>query len=297
MKSNVIWNFYPFPYAVIDNFLADDDFQALMSELDQSKYQLQATFETPLECKSIYKYTQIKGYSEKLISRISSKEIKEVIQKQIGEYKITSLSEVSDLSGYSPYHITNNNGYLGSHVDHSSIQDGFFRHIANTIFYASREWKKDWGGETILFSKNGLIQKEIIEPIPNRLIVFIHTANSFHGVSKYSSDVNVQRRTFYQDYYVQESDVDLAMDNLNINRRPKLKHSFHATTFIPLIPFGVQNIRLDRIFKISNLNYAPTYIVYLFNLYFGTSFTSLRTIFKRIVRKFFKIITLNRKFY
>ena len=84
--------------------------------------------------------------------------------------------------------VTGANGFLGSHVDHSSIKEGKFCHIANTIFYASNKWEKDWGGNTILFSRNGFSQEVKIEPIPNRLIFFIHTANSFHGVSRYYSD-------------------------------------------------------------------------------------------------------------
>ena len=76
--------------------------------------------------------------------------------------------------------------------------------------------KKDGGGETIFFSKNGIIQKSKIEPIPNRLILFAHSAHSFHGVNVFNSNGASERRTFYHDYYIDEKDIEEAMMTLLI---------------------------------------------------------------------------------
>ena len=43
-----------------------------------------------------------------------------------------------------------------------------------------------------------------INPIPNRLVLFIHSANSFHAVNKISGPSNYQRMTYYMDYYAEE---------------------------------------------------------------------------------------------
>ena len=259
------WELDPFPYCVIDNFLSNDDFQKLKEELKNTNNFLQTSFNTPLEKKSIYKDKNLKSEANKIIKIMSSKRIKDIIASQIKTSKIISLAETEDFSGYSPYHVTTEKGSLGSHVDHSYIEEGRYRHIANTIFYASEKWVPGWGGETILFSRNGLKEIVRIEPLPNRLILFIHTANSFHGVNIYKSNNNIERRTFYHDYYVSKNEIETVMKILNINRKKKLIHSIHGTTFIPSIPFGIKKLKIRKILDAKNLRYIPTYLIYYLN--------------------------------
>ena len=120
------------------------------------------------------------------------------------------------------------------------------------------------------------------------MIIFIHTANSFHGVKKYHSTDNTERRTFYHDYYVKEANINIVMDNLNINRKSKLIHSFHSTTFIPFCPFGLEQLELKIVFNTKNIRYIIIYIIYLSNLYFGTRILSTRN----LIKKFLKIIRI-----
>ena len=286
LKTNykINWSIEPYPHAVIDDFLPIDLFKSLNNELNKTNNLLQRKFKTPLENKSIYKNTFCKKIAQELIKTMGSNELKEIISQQIGDVELLSMGDKIGFAGYSPYHVTNNNGYLGSHVDHSYIENGNFRHVANTIFYASNKWEKGWGGETILFSRNGLRKKVLIEPVPNRLVIFIHTANSFHGVQKYMSTDKTERRTFYHDYYVKERNIKIVMDNLNINRKSKLTHSFHGTTFIPLCPFGLEQLKFKTIFNPKNIKYMPTYIIYLTNRYLGTQILSIRSLIKHILK-------------
>jgi len=274
------WNIDPFPHLVIDNYLEKNKFDELSSELDQTNNLLQSNFKTPLESKSTYKDTFSKGAARKFIQTMGSDEIKEIIAQITGDSKIISMGEIESVNNYSPYHVTNNNNFLGTHVDHSSIEEGRLRHIANTIFYASSKWKKNWGGQTILYSKNGFTQEILIDPVPNRLILFIHTANSFHGVNNYISDDCIERRTFYHDYYVSESNIENVMDNINKDRASKLVHSFHGTTFIPFIPFGFTHLVFKKIFNLKNIKYIPIYLAYISNRFLGTRVISLRNFFK-----------------
>ena len=197
MDKKINWKIEPFPYLIIDNFLSEEDFNRITVELDNTKNIVQRVFKTSLENKIIFKDNLMKKNVRELVDEMGSSKIKKVISQIIGSKNILSMKDVDSYGGYSPYHITENNGFLGSHVDHSSIKGGKFRHIANTIFYASKSWQRDWGGHTILFSRNGLSQKVKIDPLPNRLIFFIHSANSFHGVSRYSSDKNVQKEELF----------------------------------------------------------------------------------------------------
>ena len=77
--------------------------------------------------------------------------------------------------------VTRPGGRLGSHLDHSYVGTDLI-HVANTIFYASSEWQIDWGGETVFYSSHGFKACEFVQPIPNRLVVFIHTSESFFTV-------------------------------------------------------------------------------------------------------------------
>ncbi len=262
------WKTDPFPHLIIDNFLSEKDFNQLTIELETTTNIVQRIFKTSLENKIILKDTLMKKNVRELVDKMGSSEIKKIISQTIDSKNILSMKDVEDYGGYSPYHITENNGFLGSHVDHSSIKGGEFRHIANTIFYASTIWQRDWGGHTILFSRNGLSQVVKIDPVPNRLIFFIHSANSFHGVSRYFSNKNIQRRTFYHDYYVGKNEINQVMNKVNLKRKNKIYHSFHDTTFVPFLPFGLKNINLRNFFIATNFKYITGYFKYLIKLLF-----------------------------
>jgi len=266
------WVNYPFPHIVIDNYLPENEFKKLSKELESTDTKLQRKFKTALENKEIHKDETLKQNARKLINNMSSEEIKKFISKKIKSLPLISLGEKKDYSGYSPFHTTYFGGFLGSHIDHSSIENGDLIHVANTIFYASTEWKKNWGGETILFSNNGFFQKVKISPKPNRLIIFIHCANSWHGVSKYNPKKEVTRKTFYHDYYISKVHRDNFITCINKNRKNKLTFSTHSTTFIPFIPNGINNISLKNFFLKSNLKYLKVYFIYLINKFFKTDF-------------------------
>ena len=282
------WRHEPYPYLIIDNFLPEKDFTNLKNELNENVNIKQKTFNTPLENKSIYKPFLKKKETNKLVDLMGSEFIKNIISKKIGNFNILSMGDTEDFSGYCPYHITNNGGFLGSHVDHSHIKNGDFCHIANTIFYASNSWDEKWGGETILFSKNGYKEKVIIKPIPNRLIIFFHTSNSFHGVRKYNSHLNIERRTFYHDYYIKKTEAKNFVNKINKKYRLSLKHRFHTTTFIPFFPFGIRNLNLKTILNIKNLKYINAYLIYLYNYIFDKELISFKEINKSFLKLFQK---------
>ena len=48
------------------------------------------------------------------------------------------------------YHEMGSNGFLGSHVDHSSDPNTGYPHVLNVILYLSSEWKSSYGGAIAL---------------------------------------------------------------------------------------------------------------------------------------------------
>ena len=262
---DVKWHSTPFPHAIIDNFLDQDEFNSLTKELDGQNTTILRDYITSAERKTIYNDHKMGEHALALIRTMGGDIVKKAIQNELN-CDITSLGETFDYSGYSPYHITRDLGYLGSHVDHSSVRSEKLRHVANSIFYASSSWEEDWGGETIFFSKNGLRPVKKIKPIPNRLVLFLHSANSFHGVEVFNSNGVQERRTFYHDYYVNEANINTAMDFLNQRHNLKLKHAYHSTTFVPYFPFGLLDLdRLNHLIMKGNLDYAMKYAVYQLN--------------------------------
>ena len=270
MNFEIKWEKHPFPYAVIDNLLPLNKFNELQNSLNTSKLEVLSTFNTKIENKTIFKANTLPNKIKETINLLSGKTIKDSISSRLGGLELLSLSDTNNFSGYSPLHSTSREGCLGSHIDHSSIENDKYKHIANTIFYASNKWEEKWGGETILFSRNGFRKVKLIEPRPNRLIIFIHTANSFHGVTNYTPKDDTPRLTFYNDYYIKDSEILFALNEINKNRKKPLTHSFHSTTFIPLAPFGIKSFKINNLFEIRSLKYLIVYIVYLINKIFRT---------------------------
>lgn len=272
----ISWVNHPFPHAIIDNFLEIELFQNLNLELKQTDHTLQKQYSDQIQSKAIYRNTTLRENALNLIQRMSSEEIKNMFSYQFKDVPLLSMGETPDYSGYSPFHITNSQGILGSHIDHSHIQNNNYLHVANSIFYASEKWEKGWGGETVLYSRNGLFPEVFIEPIPNRLILFVHTANSFHGTKRYEPSINISRKTFYHDYYVKNEHKDKILNYLNYGRKNKFKYSKHLTTFLPFLPNGLRSFSLKETISRGNFKYIPSYIVYLINRKFGTKYNSFR---------------------
>ena len=178
-----------------------------------------------------------------------------------------------------------------SHIDHSCLGDNF--HFANSIFYVHKRWEREWGGETILFNNNGFKPIVYIEPKPNRMVLFIHSSKSFHGVKKILCPKEITRNTYYMDYYLNPKDINLL--NNNIEKRfkgiKKLKFSFHQTTFIPFFPMGISN---PPNFNINVFPYLVAYLIYLiFKLPIEMSFT--KKLFQLIIKIKGIIATMNRQ--
>ena len=154
-------------------------------------------------------------------------------------------------------------GLLGSHVDHSHSNDNKL-HVANAIYYVSPEWDLEWGGETILFSKNVLKPLKYITPKPNRLVLFIHSSSSFHGVNLINCPASIKRNTYYMDYYLDNA----IMGKDPIPKFDKLIYFNHHTTFIPFSPLGLSSFRFKNIFEMNSLMYSYVMIRYLVNKIF-----------------------------
>ena len=259
---------YPFPHAVIDNFLPLDQFKLITNSIASIQNRnIQKSFSTELESnKKLHFHYESDKQLMLPINILSSDKAINLIGNLFKVNNLTSLKEFDSYGGYSPFHEMNDNGYLGSHVDHSHKNEKI--HIANAIYYCSNNWKNEWGGETLLFNKSGLkIRKKIICK-PNRLVLFVNSSYSFHGVNTINSNGN-SRFSYYMDYNCNKYDAEKMYQywSRKNNNPINLTSWHHGTTFLPFYP--LETIKFPK-FNYKNLKTTFLYIhTYIFNYMLG----------------------------
>ena len=217
----------PFPYLVLDDFFQKDFFQALNAEIKSRKTAIKGrSFNSAAEKNKII---NLNNNLPVTIQRILDT-LTEVFWVQ----NLVRLSGIADLvadDGHnevlSNFHEMSKSGFLGSHVDHSQHPKSLKKHVLNILVYLSEDWISEYGGNTLLYNKNGTKVEKLIEYVPNRLIIFLHTPYSFHGVDELKPPNHQVRRTLYLDFY---SEIDNPYSHLKL---PFKNHFFeHDTTFI-----------------------------------------------------------------
>ena len=102
---------------------------------------------------------------------------------------------------------TGTGGFLNIHADfnyHHKLQS--WRRL-NVLFYLTPNWKKKWGGQLELWSKNKKKKIKEIDPLFNRVVIFNTTSESFHGQPIPTiCPKNVYRNVFSAFYYTNIKD-------------------------------------------------------------------------------------------
>tara|TARA_B110000285_G_C15016405_1_gene559286 strand:+ start:269 stop:1141 length:873 start_codon:yes stop_codon:yes gene_type:complete len=259
------WKADPFPHAIVDNFLSPEVFSRITNSLNDLKNlkDIKKKFSTYIESnKEVYGDKDLNKILKLPINILGGIEIKKKFENFFNIDHISSLTDEPDYGGYYPFHIMKKDGILGSHVDHSHSSKNKL-HVANSIYYVSPKWEASWGGETLLLNSSGTKILKKILPSPNRLILFIHSAKSFHAVNKISCPDNVRRNTYYIDYYTNDKNLNIVYNNVK-----NLTYSFHSTTFIPFFPLGLKSFKIEYFFKRSTYKYLLILLKYIFNRLF-----------------------------
>ena len=244
----------PFPYLILDNFFKKSFYNQLCTELSHGMTKIIGKeFNTSVEKN---KTINLNNDLPKTIDKILS-----MLTKDTWVKNLRNLSGISDLKpdvGHnevlSNFHEMSKSGFLGSHVDHSHHPTTHKKHVLNIIIYLSKEWESQFGGNTLLFNKYGNKIEKLVEYVPNRLLIFLHTPYSFHGVDKLKPNQNQVRKTLYVDFY---SNLEKPYSHLSL----PFKNDFfkHGTTFI-------LNDKLSYL-KPSNFYYTKTLLKYNINKY------------------------------
>jgi len=248
--SNKFINSSPFPHLVLDNFLEKSFFKKITDDKKKLNYSKGKFFKNEVEKnKWISKNTNLPKNVKRIVEELNSKKWLNNLKKLS---KIDSLFSTkvgnSDLANY---HEMRSDGYLGSHIDHSSDPETGKPHVLNIILYLSKYWKNEWGGSTVFLDSKGKKIKKKIFYTPNRAVIFLHTPYSFHGVSKIRNN-KINRSTIYIDYYSRSKNP-----YNKINLRFNKKWFKHGTCFV--LP------KISDYFKLNNFYYTKTMFKYKVN--------------------------------
>ena len=120
----------------------------------------------------------------------------------------------------------------------------------------------------MLFSNAGLKIIKKITPVANRLVLFVHSSTSFHGVNKVQSPAGVNRSTYYMDYYINDKQLPEINKALKAKGSKNLVYSFHTTSFVPFFPLGIKSFRIKSLFMKNTYPYLKVFLKYLLARFF-----------------------------
>ena len=221
---------YPIPHIVLDNFLNISFFKEINSEIqiinDLINQNQNNFYNTDTEKnKWISKNIELPENMKKLLQFLNSEEW--ILNLENLTRILGLLGTVNLNKKISNYHVMKENGFLGSHIDHSSDPDTGFPHVLNIILYLSNDWKEEYGGSTVFYNHNGKEIKKEIKYKANRAVIFLHSPYSFHGVTPILGNKGTSRSTIYIDYFSKRLNP---FENLKLDITRKWFD--HDTTFI-----------------------------------------------------------------
>ena len=93
------------------------------------------------------------------------------------------------------------NSFLNPHLDNSHNDDKTLYRALNLLYYVSKDWKIDYGGNLILFPNGMKSSSKTIHSKFNTLVLMETNNQSYHGVSKV---INKSPRRCISKYYFSE---------------------------------------------------------------------------------------------
>jgi Rps23 Pro-64 3,4-dihydroxylase Tpa1-like proline 4-hydroxylase len=184
---------YPFPHIVIDNFLPEPIATEIYNELknNQNWYHDSEKWVEDFQVNKHFLpggrkdqvgeiYTSIPKTSL-IIDYLNSEDFLTYLQDLTGIDKLESDSEYLNGGGV---HKIGKGGSLAVHLDYNVHPHTKKYRKINLLLYLNPKWKKQWGGDLELWTKNDSHPATSIEPMFNRCVIFTISPISFHGHPK-----------------------------------------------------------------------------------------------------------------
>jgi len=194
----------PFPHIVIDNFMPLTTAQLISNEYPQVRNQSSAFKFHNHQYVSRYFLEDTREFSHHLklfAAAISTRSFLLFLETLTG---IKALIPDPYFMGGGAM-MTGNGGFLDIHVDFNWHQKIQAWRRCNALFYLTKDWKSEYGGNLELWSTDGKSKIKEVEPLFNRVVIFDTTSESFHGQpNKINTPEDVYRNVFSAFYYASE---------------------------------------------------------------------------------------------
>jgi Rps23 Pro-64 3,4-dihydroxylase Tpa1-like proline 4-hydroxylase len=197
---------YPFPHAVIDNFLSPENLTLLKASLEFLISNVEPrVFASEHGSKFEYKLDNTNQDPEylpfaKMMAFLTSKECADSIKE--------TFSLDFDLEGDSSFDgggfvISPPGSFLGYHADFNYSSNVKKFRVANILLYMNGDYKNDFGGNLQLLHQDSLTVEKSVEPTENRAVIFLTTDKTPHGVSRNLQEFS--RKSFNAYFYTEKN--------------------------------------------------------------------------------------------
>ncbi|MGH3141878.1 MAG: 2OG-Fe(II) oxygenase, partial [Gaiellales bacterium] len=169
----------PFPHVVIDDFLPEEDLDRVLEEFLQSQDEAWHRFDNPREKKlAERRETSFGPFTRHLLAaKFNSSVFLQFLESLTG---IEGLIPDPYYEGGGLHQIVPG-GFLKVHADFNWHEDLKLDRRLNVLVYLNRDWKKEYGGNLELWSRDMSRCERRILPIFNRCVIFSTTDFSYHG--------------------------------------------------------------------------------------------------------------------
>ncbi len=188
----------PVPFTIIDNFLPDNIFNAVVEEIKNIPSEEYSTFSSKDSNRKELRNFSTAPVLQTLSNSFHSSPFIYWIEKITG---VEKLIPDPHLRGGGLAKIYSNNK-LGLHTDFNWNDQLRLNRKVNLILYLTPGWQSSWNGDLELWNKDGSACVQKIEPTPNRLVFWNYESWLLHGQSeKLSTPENVSRDNLIHFYY------------------------------------------------------------------------------------------------
>jgi hypothetical protein len=214
---------------IIDNFLPENIFNEVSNEMPRiHETSINNIFGELSNGKTTIKNLNLNLNSlapDIIAEQLTSLKIKKLIGEWFQtEVPVSSLLDFEEKGGHSILHRMLPGSFLDFHVDRSYLPQTDIVKVANALLFLSPSWKDEFGGHFRYKGSMFCSTCERIEYRPNRLVIILHTSQTFHEVTPISN-LAPTRYSAYMDFYLPSIEVSRSVY--------ASKYWKHETVYLP----------------------------------------------------------------
>lgn len=223
----------PYPFFVIDDFLAEDVVRDVVAEYPR--------FEDATRRGRHFDRLNESGKVQIIDSATFPPNVRRMHEALASETFVRTLTEITGVPDLvadpklhgGGMHITRRSGRLDVHADFNYLADGDLYRRLNILVYLNPVWDPSWGGGLELWNADVTRREFYCLPKLNRCLVFETTKTSFHGVEKVACPPEHQRQSFAAYYYTKAPPPDWDGTHWSTLFRPRPDEQLRAKVLVP----------------------------------------------------------------